>query len=400
LSVPITKALIEAIRRKETLAYAKDPDGALYVASGHFIVCLAEQDISRIADLVNRNRTKNRIEPREAGFILDMVNNVKGNFELIQPPYVLESGDHVTHLYTDGKQYFHYDKQLLDMFQSPDLSLFIDDHTDYSASGHNLVIKGEDGTVLGIVAPLCVDERLYEHLVHALPLDQPRKSVIEFIRENPTGDPYIGREFFDGRDTYIIAAIRIRDGAAFYEAPTVRDGALSRNARLIPVAEIEKVIERWEANRVSSAQEQERAAIKAQEEAAARTEYEHTHGYADRMPPLRKANVLKTLDAPLHTKDYGALSAKEFIEAAIKDGKTVKCRDIPGKTRPEYRLMLDDSRFYRISKTAYEYGKYLSESGVLGRKAESITKTLAAYKRVADAQPTTTTHSTPSTEAR
>ena len=239
--------MIETIRQREKLHYAEAPDGVLYLSNGVFILRSAEQDINRIAELVNRNRKKDKIEPRETAFILDMLSNVKGNFELTQPPYVLESDDYVCHLYTDGTQYFQYDKRLLDMFQSSDFRLFIDDHRDYSVSGHNLLFKSKDGAVLGIVAPLHVDERLYERLVHTLPLDHPRKSVIALIRENPTGDPYIGQEFFDGRDTCIIAAIRIRDGAAFYEVPRIQNGKVSKNARLIPVAEMEQTIERWQA---------------------------------------------------------------------------------------------------------------------------------------------------------
>jgi len=77
---------------------------------------------------------------------------------------VLESGDHVSHLYTDGSQYFQYDKRLLDMFQSSDLCFSVDDHMDYSANGHSLIIKSREGALLGVRELVSLQRRCANNL--------------------------------------------------------------------------------------------------------------------------------------------------------------------------------------------------------------------------------------------
>ena len=328
--VILTQAVIRHFTDAETLQYAVNKDGALFISNDYFIMRTAESDINVIAEQINGRRRTNLIEPRENLRILEHIENSAATFELPQEPHLLRSDRRSSYVYADEKQYSHYDKNFIDVFQFTDYRLFVD-NSGYDIRSHNAVVKDPNGGILGLVLPVKVDETLYERLADVLPLDIPWKSEIDRARENPTGDPYIGREFFDGRDAYFISGITNVRGVDMYSAPTIKDGVLSGGARLIPVAEMETQIGYWEINRSDAEKAQAAREVREAEEAAARIEYERVNGFADNMPPMQKANVLRVLNDTFHTRDYGRLTMKGFIETAVKDGKTVSIAQYPKK---------------------------------------------------------------------
>ena len=114
-----------------------------------------------------------------------------------------------------------------------------------------MIIKSGGGEILGLVLPIRLPETIYAELADVLPLKVKWKTELERIKENPTKDPYIGKEFFDGRDTHIISELKEIDGIGMYAVPTVKDGRISPYADNIPTDEIENKIAEWEARRVS-----------------------------------------------------------------------------------------------------------------------------------------------------
>jgi len=101
-------------------------------------------------------------------------------------------------LYTDGAQYFSYNKDFIDMF-GDGVALNVENATVFDSTKHKLFIKDDNGTLLGLVLPVRTTDKLYENMAEYLSLDVPYKTRLERIKENPTNDPYIGREFSDGR---------------------------------------------------------------------------------------------------------------------------------------------------------------------------------------------------------
>jgi tRNA G10 N-methylase Trm11 len=323
VGIPVNKAIIDSFSEMPNIHYAPDTDGGLFVSNGYYVTKTDERDINNITSRINARRRKNEITPVLTESLPQRLNEVKGTYELSEAPYELKIKNHTALVFSDGKQYFQYNKRFADIFKNSGAHAFVDDNSGYDVNNHMMVFKAGDGKVLGVVLPIAVPEELYEDLSGVLPLEIPRKSAVERIKENPANDPYIGREFYDGRDNYIISEVTRRGGVDMYLVPTVEDGKVSRSAMMIPFIQIEENIARWEANRVYAEQQKAADEIKAQKEAAEKAVYEDTRGYADKLPPMQKANVLRVLNDSFATKDYGILNVKQFMEAAIKDGKTL-----------------------------------------------------------------------------
>jgi len=179
----LTQAVINNFTSAETLYYATDKDGALFISNGYFIMRTAEQDIEKISKQINGRRTKNIIEPRENQRIMEYIKTANGNFELHDQPHVLKGERRSAYVYSDNKQYFQYDKGLIDTFQFTDNRLYVDDNSSFDIRSHNLIVKNNNGGVLGLVMPVKTDEALYERLADVLPLETPWKSEVDRIRE-------------------------------------------------------------------------------------------------------------------------------------------------------------------------------------------------------------------------
>jgi hypothetical protein len=228
------------------------------------------------------------------------------------------------YLYADEKQYFQYSGDFVDAFQSAagsDARLFVNDNADFEINSHHMLVKNSDNEILGVILPVKTPEEFYKRFADILPLDVPYKTEYERIKDNPTNDPYIGKEYTDGENTYLVARLADVRGKEAYQIHTVTDGELSRHVQFVPPQEIEQRIALWAYNRETYEKHHAQAAERAREEAEARAIYENTNGFADNQPPMQKARVLSTLDKSFNTKDYGNLNTKTFIETAVKDGK-------------------------------------------------------------------------------
>ena len=441
--IPLTRGLLSTYSPGDKLHYAIDNDGKVCVSNGYFIAKTNETDINVISSLLNSRRRKNKLEPNLNEQILEYLDKAQGSYQLTAEPHELEKDSTTTLVYSDGKQYFEYDQRFVDVFRFSGafdgMEVFINDNSGYDLREHTMVVKNQEGAVLGVVMPVMVDERLYEQLADVLPLEAPYKSLLERIRENPTNDPYIGREFFDGNETHIVSLLRKHRGEDMYEVPVLIEGKLSRHADLVKPEDMDNRIALWESKRQDRERYQAERAVKAEKEAAARVVYENTHGFADNLPPMQKARTLDTLNNTFYTKEYGRLPMKDFIDAALKDGKSVEAAPLlkkkyysgdyglheylsehvqnfydSSKVRKayvsvygdgnadsdyakflkdehpylhytlfhdesvldssyfnmEYRLMLDENKFFTISKTAHDYGKYLADNGIFSKQEQ------------------------------
>jgi hypothetical protein len=211
--MPLNKAIIDTFAKKPKIYYTADTDGSLYISDGRYIIKTAEQDIDAVTAQINSRRRNSDIEVIPNTKLLGYINNAKGKYELTQPPHETEADKNfASYIYADDKQYFKYDKKYVDIFNGGENRLFVDDNMNYDVNSHSLVVKNSNNDILGVVLPIKVKEEAYEELNKIMPLAAGIKSEIERIKENPANDPYIGREFFDGKDNYIISGIRNHNG--------------------------------------------------------------------------------------------------------------------------------------------------------------------------------------------
>ena len=248
--IPLRKNVIDTFAKADNILYAKHDNGAVYVSNGYYILKTNQEGLDYLTAQVNRRRRTSVITVRENKRILDYVKNAKGTFELTQKPYERELNTNCTVcFYADDKQYFAYDKRFIDILRNYDNRLFVDDNNGYDMGSHSMVAKSQTGEVLGFALPIRLPDEMYEKLADVLPLKIKWKSEIDRIKENPTHDPYIGKELFTGKDHVIVSAIRKINGVDMYVVPKVENGKVLGGGDLIKADEIAEHISRWNAAR-------------------------------------------------------------------------------------------------------------------------------------------------------
>lgn len=108
-----------------------------------------------------------------------------------------------------------------------------------------------------------------------------------------------------------------------------------------------------------------REAQEAAQKAAAEAERIRFHGFTDGMTPMQKGRVVKCLDKLFRYRaeeglgiQGGIMSRAVRVEQLYEAGCTARtCKDAQGKT--EYWIDVTPNRGYTVTKTEYEYFKYL-----------------------------------------
>jgi hypothetical protein len=250
-TVPISKAVISAFSKAQNFYYAKHDNGSLYISNGQFIMKSNQAELDDLLEQVNKRRRTESVTIKEEPALLSYVGNDRGKFELPGEPLEFEQSDKsFVSLFADDKQYFGYSKKYVDVFRGGDNRLFVDDNAGYDTYNHCMIVKSGGGEILGAVLPLRLADEFYAQMVDVLPLKVKWKPELDRIKENPTNDPYIGKEYFDGKDTYIISALRKVGGDDVYLAPATENGRVSRSAAHIKVDEMETQIMQWETQRL------------------------------------------------------------------------------------------------------------------------------------------------------
>ena len=98
-------------------------------------------------------------------------------------------------------------------------------------------------------------------------------------------------------------------------------------------------------------------------EAATEAERIRFHGFTDGMAPMQRGRVVKCLSKRYHYDDSGIMTRAEHVEKMQKAGGHLSTWINPqGKT--EYRIHGSGSGFYVVTKTEYEYFKFLGASNI------------------------------------
>jgi len=233
-TIPISKAVVDIFAKEATIRYAKGKGDAVYISNGYFALKTNQKQFDNLVAQINRRKREADIKPEEMERLLEVVDNVKGKFELTEKPHEMALNKKLTsYFYTDKRYCFHYNKEYADLISNNLTRLFVDDNTSHDIIAHSLVAKNRNNEVLGVVLPMAMSDALYEKLADVLPLEKKWTNGIDRIKENPTNDPYIGKEFFDGKDTRIVSAIRNCGGVDMYLVPRIENGKLSKSADLI-----------------------------------------------------------------------------------------------------------------------------------------------------------------------
>ena len=187
-----------------------------------------------------------------------------------------------------------------------------------------------------------------------------------------TGTPYLGRTLYEGEGHKVVVRPYFHgavDKGLFYLL-NVDESSFS-NTFIISNMEtgesenlkayIEKIlpceISHWEGARKEAEREEQ--------EARERAEYERFHGFTDSMTPMQRGCVVKCLDKLYRYKEEegldikgGIMSRAARMEKLYRVGcSTMTRKDAQSKT--EYWVNVNPSRGYIVTKTEYEYFKYL-----------------------------------------
>jgi hypothetical protein len=323
-AIPVGKAVTSIFAKASFIGYAKHDNGSLYISNGHYIMKTSQADFDGLLEQVNKRKKTETVAAVEKPELLKYVDGGKGKFELSEQPLEFESGSGLfISLFADDKQYFGYNKKYVDIFGNGDNKLFVDDNATYDTTAHCLIVKSRADEVIGAVLALKLPDEIYTELADVLPLKIKWKNEYERIKENPTNDPYIGKEFFDGKDNYIISAIKEINGADVYVVPNVKDGKISGYADYIKVDDIEDQIARWETKRVD----------REKDDAPPPAEKETTPVKDEPKPPARPFTHLKN-------SPWGEVAASEklcpgvFIVSAAKQGGIMVERDMTAALSP------------------------------------------------------------------
>ena len=248
--VPLDKGVVGTFAKSPYIGYSTHENGSLYVSNGQYILKTNHEDFSDLLEQVNKRRRYDPITAVEKTEILKYVGGDRGKFALTGEPLEFESGGGFISLFADDKQYFGYDKRYVDVFNNGENRLFVDDNASYDFMSHSMIVKSHTDEIIGVVLPLKLTDELYGELADVLPLKDGWKTELERIKENPTNDPYIGKEFFDGLDTHIVSAVKKVNGEDVYVVPNVLNGKLSGYADYVKPDEMETQIARWETHRI------------------------------------------------------------------------------------------------------------------------------------------------------
>ncbi len=185
-------------------------------------------------------------------------------------------------------------------------------------------------------------------------------------------EKYEGKEIFDGKDTY---RITYSEEYNAFVMPTVKsDGTLERGgATIVPSENPEEFLEnfaKWAEKRKQDVEKRkERERIEAEKEALLKKKQAEKEKYLTSFlsgkSPMQAGKMRKTL-----IKYFtGGLNTHEFIEKAVRDGKEFKAEEENGKN--SYWLLVGKHEGYIITKTAYDYGKFLEGSDEFNSAGEA-----------------------------
>ena len=109
------------------------------------------------------------------------------------------------------------------------------------------------------------------------------------------------------------------------------------------------------------------AKIIAEKEAAVEAERQRFHGFTDSMTPMQRGRVVKCLDTKMRytPNDYvkgGVMTRAKWIEAMAEVGGRGEIATYKGRT--ERRIYCRDNGFYVVTKTEYDYFKFMEKVNI------------------------------------
>ena len=142
------------------------------------------------------------------------------------------------------------------------------------------------------------------------------------------------------------------------------------------VNNIENIEARRENNRLFELKQEEIRRKEREKEEKEKAEYEFCYGFVDKSTPMQKGKILKALNKKSwytdNGKTIGYMTRKEFIYNSLLQNAIPKFitgiqyydkKSDKFKFKNEYRLYTGENEFYTITKTEYDYARYLLGNG-------------------------------------
>lgn len=191
------------------------------------------------------------------------------------------------------------------------------------------------------------------------------------------GTPYLGKTLYEGEGhkvavrPYFHGAV---DKGLFYllnadESP-YSDTFIISNMETGESEDLKAYIDKILPCEISHWEGARKEAEREEQEARERAEYERFHGFTDNMTPMQRGRVVKCLDKLYRYKEEkgldiqgGVMSRVTRMEKLYSAGcSTMTRKDAQGKT--EYWVNVNPNRGYIVTKTEYEYFKYLESINI------------------------------------
>lgn len=124
--------------------------------------------------------------------------------------------------------------------------------------------------------------------------------------------------------------------------------------------------EKIESNRLFLLKQEELERIEQEKERQKQFEYDNTYGFTDKLTPMQKGKILKTLNILMNYESYGCMKRKDFILKALKDGAIPEIKHNlshwgkNGIKKIEQEYTIDfKSHWVTVTKIEYDYAMYL-----------------------------------------
>lgn len=124
----------------------------------------------------------------------------------------------------------------------------------------------------------------------------------------------------------------------------------------------------WKEQQEQRKQREIREAEEERKEAEQKAIKENLYGFTDSLTPMKQGKVLKCLMTMLRHNNK-TVTRKEYIIALLNEGCTPIEKDYSnyrtGNEAHHYCMVCDDKSWYEVTKTEYDFAKYLLNNNIL-----------------------------------
>lgn len=359
---PITKAEMKLLKRDdEKLPMTLDIDGNKYVSNGFFVIRTDDSGINAIKENITKG---NELPTMQSGIIEKFLSG--SSLGTVKGWHTNESNNTMVCVVDDKA--FSFNPDFVKMIQKRSDTMKI-------ISGGSLgttVLAGYDKNkkLVGISLPV-MSEGSFKLNGFKVPFatDESLQAYRNLPKEKQEiVSKYEGKEFTDGKKRYRVKYDNKLDKFLFAEiqpdGTAKNGGARLMNANDEDMQEfISSLAEQAKETRAAEERKKKNEENQKIAEAQKAEKEKYVNAYVKDKPTMQQGKIRQTLLKTFNFEGYGFITRAEFIEKNVREGNKIVFE------KDEYRVMKPDKTFWKITKTEYDYAKFLE--GVLNNSKNS-----------------------------